>query len=548
MQTQVRRLRTTYYRDLRDYLEALEQYGKLIRVTERLNKDTDIHPLMRLQFRGLPASERKGWLFENVTDARGREFGIPVATCVMAPSREIYALGMNVTSIEDILPRWDEALANPIEPVMVSQAPCQEVVLTGDDLLQRGGVDLLPVPISTPGFDNGPYLTAAHWVTRHPDTGVRNVGNYRAQLKAADRIGCLTAVFQDMGKHWLRARELGIPEMDVAVFIGGAPNLAYTACAKVPSDVEEYAVAGGMADAPVELVQCKTVDIQVPAQAEIIIEGKVPTDVTEIEGPFGEFTGYMARRSFAEFMNVTAITMRRKPMYLGFLSQFPPSESTVLRSIGREAAVKRYLAVEQGLPGIVDVVHPDETGVWAMQVVKIDQRQGGNAKAVIEAMTRKEVDRLLAKILVVVDWDIDPHDFVNLLWAICYRFQPERDTQYAPMIPNNLDYSFWSPDGPLGIVYETLEAKSLIIDATTKWAYPPISLPRQEYMEAALERWKRLGLPELRLNKPWYGYELDGWTDQDQEESHLALMGRYFETGKKTLTQRERKGEGEQTR
>jgi UbiD family decarboxylase len=548
MMTKVRRLRTTYYRDLREYIDFLDEQGKLIRVTETLNKDTEIHPLMRLQFRGLPASERKGWLFENVTDSRGRKFDFPVATCVMAPSRDIYALGMNVTSIEDILPRWDEALANPLPPVMVDEAPCQEIVLTGDDLLRRGGVDMLPVPISTPGFDNGPYLTAAHWVTAHPETGVRNVGNYRAQLKAADRLGCLTAVFQDMGQHWLRARELGIPYLDVAVFLGCTPNLAYTACAKVPSDVEEYAVAGAMADEPIELVQCKTVNMQVPANAEMIIEGRVPTDVTELEGPFGEFTGYMARRSFAEFMNVTAITMRKNPIYLGFVSQFPPSESTVLRSIGREAAVKRYLQVDRGLPGIVDVVHPDETGVWAMQVVKIDQREGGNAQAVIEAMTRKEVDRLLAKILVVVDYDIDPHDFVNLLWAICYRFQPERDTQYAPMIPNNLDYSFWSPWGPLGIVYETLEAKSLIIDATMKWPYPPISLPLQEYMEGALARWKRMGLPELHLNKPWYGYKLDGWTPDDEEEATIALQGRYLETGKKQLTQREHKGEGQQTR
>jgi 4-hydroxy-3-polyprenylbenzoate decarboxylase len=446
------------------------------------------------------------------------------------------------------LPRWDEALANPIPPVMVDTAPCQEVVLTGDELLRRGGIDMLPVPISTPGFDNGPYLTAAHWVTAHPETGIRNVGNYRAQLKAPDRMGCLTAVFQDMGKHWLRSRELGIPRLDVAVFLGCTPNLAYVACAKVPSDVEEYAVAGGMAEEPVELVQCKTVNMQVPANAEMIIEGWVPTDVTELEGPFGEFTGYMARRSFAEFMNVTAITHRKNPIYLGFVSQFPPSESTVLRSIGREAAVKRYLQVERGLPGIVDVVHPDETGVWAMQVVKIDQRQGGSAKAVIEAMTRPEVDRLLAKILIVVDWDIDPHDFVNLLWAVCYRFQPERDTQYATMIPNNLDYSFWSPWEPMGIIYETQSAKALIIDATMKWAYPPISLPAQEYMEAALARWQRMGLPELRLNKPWYGYKLDGWTPEDEEEATLALMGRYFETGKKLMAHREHKGEGEQTR
>lgn len=531
VQTRPSGSQTAYFRDLRDYLETLDQRGKLIRVSEPINKDTDIHPLMRLQFRGLPPSERKGWYFENVFDNRGRRFDIPVVTGVMAASREIYAIGMQCR-VEEILDRWGEALAHPIPPVMVDSGPCQEVVLQGEELLRAGGLDLIPVPISTPGFDNAPYTTASHFVSRNPVTGVRNIGNYRGMLKAPDRLGCLTGTFQDMGRQWLKAREVGLERMDVAVIIGSTPNIAYTATAKVPSEIEEYAVAGAMAGAPVELVQCKTIDMQVPANAEIIIEGWVPTNYLEVEGPFGEFTGFMARSAPANYLNVTAITMRRNPLYLGFISQFPPSESTVLRSIGREAAVKRFLSVDHGLAGVVDVVQPEALGVWPMCVIRVDQREGAKPGEVIAAL--KSADRLLAKIVVVVDYDIDPNDFVNLLWAISYRMQPERDTQYATMIPNNLDYSYFPPDNRAGIVEEAgLEGKALIIDATIKWPYPPVSLPSEGFMRSALERWQRMGLPELKLTKPWYGYSLGEWSEEDESDARLALEGRHFETGAK---------------
>src|SRR5438067_13282832 len=191
-----------YYRDLRDYLAMLEERELLVRVREPVDKDTELHPLVRLQFRGRSDPDRRAFLFEQVRGAGGRAFDIPVAIGCMAASRQIYAVGMQCGAVEEIPARWAAAQAAPIAPVLVDSGPCQEVVITGAALEQGQGLDALPVPISTPGFDNAPYLTAGHFLTRHPETGLRNVGNYRAQLKSPTRLGCLAAFYQDLSRHW----------------------------------------------------------------------------------------------------------------------------------------------------------------------------------------------------------------------------------------------------------------------------------------------------------------------------------------------------------
>src|SRR5262250_168035 len=150
----------SYWPTLGQYVEALERAGKLVRVTVPINKDTELHPLVRLQFRGLPESQRKAFLFENVVDARGRRYDIPVLVGALAGSKEIYALGMQC-KLEEIETVWNNALTNQIAPVLVGKGACQEVVITGDALKRDGGgLGRLPIPISTPGFDNAPYTTA----------------------------------------------------------------------------------------------------------------------------------------------------------------------------------------------------------------------------------------------------------------------------------------------------------------------------------------------------------------------------------------------------
>ena len=152
------------------------------------------------------------------------------------------------------------------------------------------------------------------------------MGNYRGQIKAADRVGCYAGNFSGLRAHWNKCRSLKKP-LEVACVIGVPPNISYAAVARIAPELDEFAVAGAIAGTPVELIRCKTVDLLVPAQGEIVIEGVIPTDESEWEGPFGEVPGYMAHEGLGFFVNINCITMRRDPIYVAFLSQFPPARA-----------------------------------------------------------------------------------------------------------------------------------------------------------------------------------------------------------------------------
>jgi len=185
------------YRDIREHLRALEEQGLLVRVAQPINKDTEMHPLVRWQYRGgLPEDQWRAFLFEQVVDSKGRRYDMPVTVGALAGSRAIYALGFGCR-LEEVEARWDAAMARPIPPVLVESGPAHEEVHTGADLEREGGgLDELPVPISTPGFDNAPYTTCSQWITKDPETGIRNVGNYRGQVKARRRLNHWDHPFQ----------------------------------------------------------------------------------------------------------------------------------------------------------------------------------------------------------------------------------------------------------------------------------------------------------------------------------------------------------------
>jgi 4-hydroxy-3-polyprenylbenzoate decarboxylase len=525
-----------YYRNVREYLQALEGAGKLIRIKHPINKDTELHPLVRLQFRGLAEEERKAFFFENVHDSQGRKFDMPVAVACYAGSLDIYALGMQCKK-EEIFNKWTRAQSHPIEPVEVASGPAQERVIAGDEL-RRSGLDLLPVPISTPGFDNGPYTTSSHFVTRDPETGQFNVGNYRGQVKAPDRIGCFAGNFAGLRMHWNKCRSRKQP-LEVAIVIGVPPNISYTAVARIPPQTSEYAVAGGISGEPVELVRCKTVDLLVPAQSEIVIEGTMPTDESEWEGPFGEFPGYMAHEDLGYFAAVSCITMRSNPIYVAFLSQFPPSESSKIRGVGTEGVARQKL-LAAGLDNVLDVASHESSGSWGYLVVKIRKRSDEDFDKIISAL-RLGAD--VGKVLVVVDEDIDARDPDSVNWALSFRMQPHRDVKIIDGSTMGLDPSVVPPEewvGSRGALVKKSRSTVLCIDATRPWPYKPTSLPKREFMEKALEIWQRLELPPLHLKSPWYGYELGHWSERNREEAELALQGRHFEMGTRAAANRRR--------
>lgn len=526
-----------YYRDLREYIAVLEANNKLYRIKRNINKDTEAMPLVRCQFRGLPEAERKAFLFEKVVDGVGNRFGVPLLVASHAPSRDVYAMAM-MCEPEEIQNRWVQAQMHPIEPVLVEDGVVQQEVHVGHKLLEHGGLDEFPIPISTPGFDNAPYLTAANWVTKDPEIGIRNVGNYRGMVKSNNRLGiCLLSPSQHAAVHLAKYRSLGLPAMPAAVVIGASPNIGLAAASKVPYGVDEYAVAGAIAGEPVQLVKCKTVDIEVPAAAEIVLEGKISTTYLEREGPFGEFHGHMGMESMNPYFEIACITHRKNPICTAFLSQFPPSESSKLRQLSAEATYYKFLKHDCNIPGMLDVALHEESGVASMIIVRVKKTYSAQPWQVLNATAAYAPNR--GKIIIVVDEDIDPRDLNSVFWAVSWRIQPHRDIQVIPGKSMGLDYSTVQPcqTRRLG---EPAPGSALLVDATRKWDYPPVSLPRKEFMEAALKIWEEEGLPKVSLRTPWYGYSLGLWTEENQEEADMALRGQHYQTGEKIARGREK--------
>lgn len=523
-----------YYKDLRDWMDFLEKSGKLRRVRREVNKDTEVHPVVRCQFLGLPEEQRTAVLFEKVVDVRGKKYDIPVLVASHAPSREVYAMGMKCRPSE-IAEKWAQAVLHRQEPRMVASSPLFEEVHTGDTLLEHGGMEEFPVPISTPGLDNAPYLTCANFVSKDPDTRIRNVGNYRAMVKSKNRLGINPGATQHFREHWEMCRSRGIP-MEAAIYIGATPNLGYVATAKVPYGTDEFAVAGGIAGEPVELVKCQTVDLEVPATAEIVIEGIVPTDVMEREGPFGEFTGYMGQESINPFMNITCICHRRQPVYNAFLSQFPPSESSKLRQVGDESMYYKFLKHDCNIPGIIDIAVHESSGSAEYFVIRMKKTHPSQAWQALNGAVALVPNQ--GKIFVVVDEDIDPWDANAVNWALSFRMQPHRDIRITEGKVAGLDPSS-APHGDPDRKYPRPNGTSaMLIDATRKWPYLPISLPQKEYMVAARQIWEGEGFPKLSLKSPWHSYVLGHWSPENQEEAALAVKGEYYQTGEKLAKER----------
>ena len=316
-------------RNFQEHLAALEKAGLLVRVDKPINKDTELQPLVRWQFvGGVPESERRAFLFTNVVDGKGRRYDMQVAIGVFASSPEIYARGMGKKA-EDIGNAWVNAVRNPIAPVATDKPACQEVVITGDDLRKPGGgLAALPVPVSTPGFDSAPYLTATLCVSRDPENGIQNMGTYRAALKATDRLVVrMVARVGGAGgwMHWLKYRERK-QMMPMAIVLGAAPVVFFTGPQKLPVDMDEMAVAGGLGGEAIRMTKCLTVDLNVPADAEIVIEGMIDPSTLEPEAPFGESNGYVALEAYNMPMQVTAITHRKNAVFSAIISQVTPSE------------------------------------------------------------------------------------------------------------------------------------------------------------------------------------------------------------------------------
>ncbi|MDP2725912.1 MAG: UbiD family decarboxylase, partial [Dehalococcoidia bacterium] len=327
-------------KDLGSCIAALESQGLLRHVVTEVDPTWELSALMRWVYLGFPEEQRYAVVFDKV-----KGYDIPVAVGVLGASYKTYAacLGLNPNGprsqvMAQIRTRWADALDNPLRPTVVSTGPCKERILRGADI----DTHKLPVPVWTPEKDRNwqegyGFFTSPYVVTKDPDTGIPNVGTYRIRVRQEPNIlGMGWAGGTHMRAHFLKNQARG-KATDVAIVLGADPMVGMASVTRIPADMNEYAVAGGLMGAPLELVKCETVDLEVPAHAEIVIEGRIPTARErryESEAPFGEMTGYQGSATFAPVCEITCITQRKKPIYQAFISQMPPSESSKVRHIG----------------------------------------------------------------------------------------------------------------------------------------------------------------------------------------------------------------------
>ncbi|HSN40381.1 MAG TPA: UbiD family decarboxylase [Burkholderiales bacterium] len=515
------------YADLHEHLEELKKQGLLLTIDRPVDKDAELHPLVRWQYvGGIEEHERKAFLFTNVVDGRGRKYKFPVVVGAFAGNRAIYGIGMRAP-LDEVQARWDHATANPIAPRIVDKAPCQEVVIEGAALKGEGnGLDSLPIPVSTPGFDSAPTLTATNVITRDPESGIQNHGTYRAALKAPDRlvVRMATRVGGAGGyRHYLKHQKRGDKTMPCAIVLGAPPCVAFVAPMKLPLDLDEIGVAGGVAGGPINVVRCRTVDLLVPAEAELVIEGLIDTGHLEPEGPFGESHGHVALEEFNMPMRVTAITHRRNAIIASYISQVTPSESSAIKRVSYEPMFLTHLGKTLGIRGVKRVtLHERMTALRRIAIVTVEKNT-----------PRTEIWRALqgaasfkadcGKICIAVNDDIDPDNSDAIFWAIAFRMDPSTDLQVL---------RYRSPGhGPDREHEAAREDATLLMDATMKEELPPLSLPKKEYMERARKVWEELGLPKLRPQSPWFGAAAGDWLPQWDEAAKRAAEGRYLENG-----------------
>ncbi|MBI2315554.1 MAG: UbiD family decarboxylase [Betaproteobacteria bacterium] len=359
------------YSTMRDFLSALETKGLLRRIEKPVDPTWEPAALAKWMYQALPAEKRFGMLFEKVLGS-----DIPIATAALGANTATYAAALGVEP-EGINAAWARACLNPIAPKEVKNAPCQEVVISGKDVR----LSYLPIPVWTPGKDKGPYITTIT-ATRDLDTGKQNMGVYRTLVRDEKTVVSNLQPGRHGYANTLTWTGKGGPA-PIAWVIAAPPAVHLAAVARLPYGAEEIAIAGALMGAPVPMVKCKTVDLCVPAEAEIIVEGEVHPGETDMEGPFGEFAGYMGPIDRRPVVRITAITQRKNPIYYGLTSQMPPSESTTIQSLTNAGILLKTLRHDLGEIAVSDAfIDLTYGGLLAHAIVAMKPAYPGHAKKV----------------------------------------------------------------------------------------------------------------------------------------------------------------------
>jgi len=437
--------------DLRNFLAHLEDLGQLKTVKDEVSVKYEIAAGMR------KTSDINGpaLLFENVKDYPGwRVLGGLFAT------RKLVALGLGVPQ-DEMLERYLTLEDKRIPPEIVATAPCKEIKWTGDQ------IDLTKLPIVTHASkDCGPYVTIGMQIGKDPDTGIRNLSIHRMLVLGKDKLSLWAPPDHHLGRMILKAEEQnkGLP---VATAVGVDPAIVVASQAKVPYGIDEFYVAGGLRGAAVKMVKCETIDVEVPAMAEVVIEGVTIPGERVPDGPYGEYPGCYSDAKRAPVLKVTAITMRKNPIWQTALTGMPVTENHTLIEYGNAAVV--YREVKKIVPEVRGVNMTPGGTFRHHVVVAIKKRAENEGRNVILALLSMGIG---LKQVIVVDDDIDPFDPMQVDWAMATRFQADQDAIIIPRIAcSTLD-----PSCP-----EARVTAGLGIDATApmteRWRFEKVEIP-----------------------------------------------------------------------
>ncbi len=449
------------YEGMGAFVRALEQSGELVRVRRPMDARLEVAAIAdRVMKSGGPAL-----LFESVS---GSSFPLLINAF---GSRRRMALALGVEDIEDHAraiadlvrakaPSSARELAQMalklpelahVPPRPVSSGACQEVVREGSDV----DLNALPVLTSWPN-DGGPFITLPQVVTRDPETGVRNVGCYRMQRLDARTTAMHWQVHKTGARHFRRARELGFERLAVAVALGGDPALTYAATAPLPDGIDEWMFAGFLRKRSVGTVRCKTVDLDVPADADFVLEGYVdPREELALEGPFGDHTGYYTPVDRFPRFHVTAVTHRANAVYPATVVGPPPMEDAWLG----KATERLFVPLLRLLfPEIVDMNLPVHGAFHNLVIVSITTQYPFHASRVAHGLWGSG-QMSFSKVILVLDEDIDVQDLGQVAWRLLANLDPKRDFAFVDGPIDQLDHG----------ANQALWGSKVCIDGTRKW-------------------------------------------------------------------------------
>ena len=435
-------------KDLREFISLLEERGELVRIKTPVSPELEITEITdRMVKSGGPAL-----LFENVSG-----HSAPVLINIFGTHRRT-ALGLGVEDIDDLSDRVRRLLSMAqgpptgiagkmramgelaglarSQPKTVRRAPCQDVVVTGDD------VDLYQLPIiKCWPMDAGPYITLPLVISMDPESGRRNVGTYRMQVYDRNTTGMHWQTHKVGARHDRRAQARGLERLEVAVALGADPTTMWTGSMPLPPDMDELAVAGVIRGESVEVVRCKTVDLEAPAHAEYVLEGYVIPGEMRDEGPFGDHTGYYSPPEPYPVFHVTAITHRREPIYPTTMVGRPPTEDYFM---GKAAERIMLPVLQMALPEVCDINMPAEGVFHNLVIVSIRKEYPGHAQKVMHALWGLGL-MMLAKTIVVVDHYVDVQNPSEVAWRVTNNINPATDLVFTDGPLDDLDHATPTP-------------------------------------------------------------------------------------------------------